>query len=461
MVQGKSRGKVVVRKAPNKKAAHTGVGMLTWRLLMAISVFVLLLSIFNHYIMGFAWNLDAVCAILLIIDSVYLCYLYRHNVGLFIVMILIAYANYSIAVGVYLFPEIRPMSLYAQFEEETFHIGLNCLLLFVTCLVLWAKKLVNDPKRIGLGQNSGIKYKNNNVIALGAVILYVAIFVFTYTFVEGGRGVSSTITEYRAIILAIGLFYSANNRTWRIVWTVVVASISLLVFLSGNRVDALASIMLLFIFCYSHFLTYKKILMVLPVAVVFLMVVGVARGSDISNFTVRSVLSTLADEKLTWDTPIYAYLPSLSIIELRIFPNLPFGKIDSFLNYLKYSFVGATVDNAEMITISHKYFSHTGGCITPTYFYYWFGYWGTFVVAGLVKLYRRWYEETIRGKLGGFVKELKAILSIYFVSNVARWYCYGPAGLLRNMLVASVVFAIVYWFHALTGSGATLKQRHN
>ena len=69
----------------------------------------------NIAILGYSSQINNNIAVFTVVLSVYLCCVYRHNIGLFLVMFFIAYSNYSIAVGVYLFPEIRPTALYAQF----------------------------------------------------------------------------------------------------------------------------------------------------------------------------------------------------------------------------------------------------------------------------------------------------------------------------------------------------------
>ena len=80
-----------------------------------LAVIPLTIFVVNILINGYSMELNNAIAIFTVVLSVYLCYVYRFNIGLFLVMVFIAYTNYSVAMAVYLFPEIRPTALYAQF----------------------------------------------------------------------------------------------------------------------------------------------------------------------------------------------------------------------------------------------------------------------------------------------------------------------------------------------------------
>lgn len=418
-----------------------------YRVICFLAIIYAGIGFINNTFFSNSRELDVIIAVLCIVLSFYLCYIYRYNTGLFIAMVFIAYANYSVCM-MYLDSSLRHEILHGQFGAYAYSEALFCVYVFELCLLLFSEKNVADPKMIDSRKEMVIKHETNYIVAFGAMALYLLIFFLTFDFSsDGSRGGGSALAEYRAIVVVIGCYYSAKKISMKILWTVIVGFTSVMVFLGGNRIDAFASLLAVFFFWYSGFLTYKKILLCLPVFIIGMMAIGVVRGGAFNIDVLLSVINNLLNSKLTWDTPMFAYVPSLAIVDMTDMVDLA-DKAVLLLQNVLYVFVGSSLGNShDLIIYSLAFFFHYGGCITPVYFYFWIGYCGALLCAGLVLLYKKFYQSTLQSeKLDSLKEKLKYLISVYFVCNVARWYCYGPNGLIRNIFVFIVVYLIVYLF---------------
>ncbi len=418
--------------------------------LKVVSAITVFLALINNMFFDYYIPMDNFIAVLVTVISVYTCYACRYNIGFFIASLVIAYANYSIAVGVYLDPSIRPAALYDQFSERSLSITILCVLIFEVAVLWMLKGMVTDPKSVDSSDWSYVKNERNDIIAYCAMALYLLIVVLTFDFGEGGtRGSMSAITEYRLIILIIGCYYSARKRSMRFLWTMIVGVTSMLILLSGNRVDSIGNMIALIILWYPKFVTFKKILLALPVAIIAMTAIGVTRGGTISSDTISATIRGLADTKLVWDTATFAYIPSVSIVEATDQVDLA-EKIRLIAEYIKYTLVGTTdMHSQNLIYYVNKWFDHYGGCITPAYFYMWFGYVGSLLFTALVFVYSKLYLKVPVTDRKTYKNDLKYVISIYFISSVCRWYCYGPNSLIRNMLMAVLIFTVVYAANSL------------
>lgn len=406
-------------------------------------------------ILRFPLNLNNYVAIISVIISIFLCRLYRFNLGFFLAMFLIAYTNYSIAVGVYLFPEVRPEFMYKQFSAETFSKGILCILLFETMMLIFSYRLIKEPHLIDKNYKmSTDSYDENMIIAIGAIILYAAVFFFSFRMGDNGeRGSSSAINEYRTIFLIIGSYYSGGKKTIKIAWTILVLITSLLVIMSGNRVDMFGSMFFLVYYWYSDFFDYKKVLIILPMVIILMAAVGFMRGGfALSSESINNTLNELSSEKLTYRGAIFGYVPSLAIVELK--DTIPFNeKLSLFFDHIKYTFkIGSAGSiNPDLSTYSRNYYVHYWGFISPIYFYFWTGYFGAVLFAILINIYKHISIKAIlRKSNNSFGEKFGFIISAYFLSNVARWYCYGPMGLIRGAFVCFIIFCFVYVFDLVT-----------
>lgn len=427
-----------------------------------------LLSALICAILGYSVLSNCVLAIISIVLSLYAVYVYRHHLGLFIAMVFIAYTNYSVA-GVYLFPDIR-ITLYQQFTDlNTYGIGIMCIVLFEWFLLVFAEPVVRAPRSIETKSSvTEPKCEYNRVIAYACLIAYVALFLLIFRYGENGeRAESSPILEYRILLAIAGGYYSRNKKHMRVLWTVVILVTSVLTFYGGNRVNTFASLIFLLVFWYSKWITYKVILALLPVAIVGMAAVGFLRADfSLTWENIAHTLGALWDDKLTYEGAIYGYLPSLSTIELA--GQIPLGeKMTLLFQHIAYIFFGGTIyGNPDLSMYSREYYTHYWGFVSPSYFYFWIGYLGPIVLAFLTQFYiRMTRHQMIENNSGRYSSALKAMISYFFISSVARWYVYGPMQLLRGVFVAIVAMTLAYagdyvtrkWMPKLCGDRAKQK----
>ena len=427
-------------KLNTKKATHYGI-------LLSTALYCVLFLLISA-LAGYSAFLNGVACFFVIVISCYLCVLYRYNLPMFIVMLMIAYCNYSIVVGVYWDPSIRPQSLYEQFSgEQPFGIAIFDMLVFVTVLLAFAGKYVGNEGRLNSKPGKGrTPRRYDPVIAYGGIALYLLIFFACFRLGEDGtRGSSSAINEYRALILITGSFYCGNKRVYKWLWTAAVGITSVLVFFSGNRIDAFASVFALIIIWHANIVNYKLIVAVLPVGLVGMTLVGTLRGGGITGAALLNSFKSVFDGKLTFNTPIWAYVPTLCIT--RLTETVPFmDRMKLLLEHIVYILKpwAASATSPDLAAYSRQYYAHAYGFISTGYFRFWFGPFGAVLFAGLVQMYASFGLKFVHRKARKFLDYLQIVLFWYFAANVSRWYIYGPLSLLRGMLICAVCFAVVF-----------------
>ena len=415
--------------------------------LSLISLFLILISILLGYPLELS-NLIGWCTLAI---SLYLCYIYRYNTGLFLVMLFIAYSNYSIFVGVYLKPELRPSFMYTQLQGiSSYGIGIICIFIFEVMTLVLSEKVVQNPFSISYKHEKFVdNFEYNSIVAYMGPFFYLAIFLLSFSMgADGERGTSSALNEYRTVIAIIGSYYSGRKRSCKYIWTIIIGLTSILIMLSGNRIDMFGSMICLISFWYPSLFTYKRILILLPIAVIFLAAVGYLRGNfTFSGQTFSLAIEKLTDKALAYDGAIWGYFPSLATIELSSKTTF-WEKFSLFIDHIIYIFTfgPAKSINPDLSFYSRKFYIHYWGFISPIYFYFWFSFLGPIIFSLLVFVYNRLYQKMAAKKIKGFLEKLGYILSLYFICNVARWYAYGPMGLLRSMFVCTIAFSIVYAF---------------
>lgn len=413
----------------------------------AISLLLFLLTV----ALGYPSALNCALAVCTVVLSVFFCVAFRKNLGLFLVSLFIAYTNYSIAVGVYLFPALRvPLTLYSQFtKDETYGIAVCCTLLFELIFYLFIYPIYRDPETIDPKNASNVdNFEYNVYIAIGALLVYTLIFFSNFKLGgDGERGSSGALGEYRTVVMILGCYFSGRKRVYKYLWTALVVLTGVLVLMSGNRVDMFGSTICLLVFWYADRISYRKVLMLLPVAVVGLAAVGFFRAESPSVAMLWHTVSELWDSKLMYEGAVYAYLPSLSVVELTY--TIPLGeKLRMLWEHVCYIFTlwPAGASRADLSDWSRQYFSHYWGYISPTYFFFWFRYFGAILFGMLLCLYTYLYKLCISLRTKRYFQKWFYVLGMYFICNVARWYEYGPMGLLRGMFVCSVATWIVLLF---------------
>lgn len=443
-----------MQRYTESKTNKKNISKLVYQLVLFASLACFIGWAITVFISGYSVSLNNFIAVISVVLSVYLCFVYRYNIGLFLVFLFITYCNYSIAVAVYLDPSIRPQSLYNQFGNNvrTYGIAIACVFIFVLLMLVFSKKIAMTPECIDSRKTfDKDNYDYNPIIAVGGLVLYVIVFFTSFSVNMGERGHISPFGEYRAIILLIGSYYSGRKPLYKIAWTIVTIVTVIPSFLAGNRVDSFASIIGLIICWYYISLNYKKILLILPIIIVLMNLIGMSRGSVINQDINKELNASFFQRKLTLDTAYFAYVPSLAAIELADKIKLS-DKLLLLFQHIKYIFtIGSSSFDPGLSLYTRDYYAHAYGFISPSYFYFWFNYIGSLIFGILVQLYNYIYKKYLTVKASTYFQKLGIILSWYFIASVGRWYCYGPMPLLRGEFVCAVAFSIVYFFNVLFG----------
>ena len=371
-------------------------------------------------------QMNYLSAWLLMALSLYFVYECRHSILLFIVSFFMFYSNYSIAVGIYLTPN-RPMVLYHQITDVSIYgIGITLVLMFMWILVMLMPKA---RKRLNTAQGT-----TNHFIVICLCIALVLIFNYGYNQSASLiRGASSPIYEYSVILFILGFYYSGENRYLQSLMKVLVILFALQSFFNGTRIEGLIFLLSLLCYYYAGKLTYLKLMPLLAVFTFLMVFVGIFRANGLWSMDgILYVMRIMRDNWFVFDTATWAYFPSLGMIEVHNFTPLS-ERIRLFGNFVLSVILGSSVADSNLVQYVKQYYQHSNGGWLQMFFYFWFGWYGLLVIAGLIVF----YLKVIINQAG---KGYRYLLAIYIVSTVPRWYLYTPLHLLRGVLLFSIAF---------------------
>ena len=86
--------------------------------------------------------------------------------------------------------------------------------------------------------------------------------------------------EYSGAVLIIALYYSGNNRVFKIVVTIYIVYIFILLNIQGMRVPGLCFPIILIFMMYPEFVNYKYIILGIVVAIIFMSYSGLYTDTD-------------------------------------------------------------------------------------------------------------------------------------------------------------------------------------
>ena len=359
---------------------------------------------------------------------------YRYNTSVFICLLFIAYSVFSIWIGVYFDTNMRPL-FYQQFTKpNVYNIGMQCLFLF--SIVLWNFTRKNKVLR---QRKKNCDVKDNYLISILCAVFTILIVVFNFSFgTEGERASSTTLYEYKIVFCIIGMLYSKKSSLLKYMWISIIAVSCMLSFMGGNRVDAIPLIIAVIYFYYNN-IDPKRVVGIVMVAIFFMVSIGAVRQTIVTEgLDFRVIIKKIVDEKFTFDTAYWAYIPALASLSIsNIVPVAE--KIDLFIGQLLYIFGGSKFNSYRLVFYTKNYYNHVNGFVSPIYFYMWFGLWGAVLFAIIVCGYLKWICKRKDMIKSSIKQSLIEAASAYFVSSVPRWFLYEPFGLLRGELIVVIV----------------------
>lgn len=369
--------------------------------------------------------------------SVYMIWRHRENLALTVLFLFIGYVNYSIVVGVYWFPEIRPQSLYSQISmQSVYSEGIISLLIFELILYLGAVFGKKKPRI----KEWVIVSKPNPYAEYVCMAAFVVIFASVFRFNEGARASTSALNEYRYIPALFGAVYSNKNKTSKLLWTLLIGVTSLLTFFGGNRVNTMPSLMLLLIVWYPN-IKPKYIILAAPFGIILFQMVGHMRYNF--SFSLDGLLYTLKlawEDKFVADTFTFAYMPSLSVLELAKYDGAG-QKFSLLVDNFLYIFAGGKYGQSVLSNYSHEFYTHYYGFVSALSLNYWFRWLGPVIVGWLVQLHVRLLEsidwKNPSNRSVGFVVAASVVIVC------PRWYMYNFLQVPRTDFIMLVAWLCV------------------
>lgn len=405
--------------------------------LYMILAYILICTTF--YIFGYSENVNKLIAVTVMLLSFYFFIKSRKSLGLMITSFFIAYSNYSICVGIYLFPEMRPKYLYPQIQDiDVYGIGILMILLFLLTLINMIP--FDDIKSEGNKFFDFIQKDNyNSLLCFINIVAFFAVILIGYTPSVGGRGTSSPLYEYGIIFLIIAFYFSGKKKIWKYMIFGGGILYSLMSFFNGTRIEALSCIFLLLLLGMKNRISFYKFWGGAIIGIAFFQIIGVLRGnySNIEEMCF-SAISDLIDSKLVFNTCTHAFFPALCMIDQF----KTFSLIEA-LHYLGCFLLTVVfgvnrVEDGNLIAHVREIYYHNNGGLSLGFFYVWFGYLGSLICGVIVSAYFRLLRK---GKIKWV--ELRQCCVIYLIISVPRWYLYGPWAFSRGILICALAFCVM------------------
>lgn len=404
--------------------------------ILAISIIIIaLFCYFFNYVNDTVLNFFAYT---LLIISGTLIWNNRKQLCFFLLSIFIAYSNYSICMGIYLY-DFAPDYLFGQITNQNFYfIGIICLVIF-NAMLLTIKFPVG--KELYLLE----KKEENKLVSIILIILILAIQVLNYLSIINiiNLGIIGSIHEYSIILFILLFHYSGKNKKILIIYSIEVIIFSLMVFLKGDRCSAIVLIFAYIMYHYRKEENYLKYLPFIVIAIFLMISIGEIRTiehlGNLSNI-LNDIIEKIRSEYLTFDTAIWAYFPSIESIWMA-FQHSTLTRLQNFIELIMYIITGGFMNFHHLNILLDEYeFFQAGGYVTATYLYYYLGIVGIPIVPSII--------ITCINKIKKIKREnhnnsFFFLLVIYICSTVPRWYLYGIFTITRGILVFIVLTVII------------------
>lgn len=407
-------------------------------ILQIISILILLAVSFT----GMSNDLKPFSYWLILIINVFMLWCTRKNLMMFIIVMVMAYSNYSIIYANFI--NYIDNTMYTQtITNSISNRALNILLIFNLSLIIfidWTK--IHAMKKVNLFHEK--KRKDNIVLAIMTMVLIIVFFVgFKLPDVSGERGAPQPIYEYAVSFFIVYFYYSRGNKK-NILWGIFLVTLySLQNFMFGGRIYGLQFILVAFLMLLAHKFTIRKLLIVtFPFFVIF-NIIGILRGyflthlGDLGDFG-----DTIFQSGFSLDTAYSAYYTSQAIVFASDNFNLS-EKMIFFGDFIVSIFLGESRNTKSIPqNIAYQYIPHSFGCLMPHYFYFYFGTLGAIMAAFILKFYLR-IIYNLKESTPGYIK----CIAVFIVAHSFRWYLYSPLGLFRGVLFLTIVYFSMYAVH--------------
>ena len=359
----------------------------------------------------------------------------RKNVFHLVIYGFILFCNYSICVSLY----INPIDgIYTSLVHTEYgRISICILFLFNSLLWLLNTSMIREQDCSELF----IKDENyNGMIAIGAIILLMLIFVFGFgrSVADGERGTVSSIYEYSVMIFLMGFMYSGNNKFFKVMLLIIAALYCVQDLIYGGRITSLQMIIMVYlVFFHDKKINLIKIAPLVLLGLLVFSAVGELRGNF--NFSIESLVNafeSLLGGSFSLDTAYAAFYASQVFVKVSFLDSWII-KLSNLWAFFASVFFGGRVPNSNLSSYTQNMFWHGGGGLTPFYMYYYLGIGGVLLTA----IYIAFLLKKFKWNKSYFSK----VIVIYLSCTVPRWYLYSPVSIIRGLLILAILYATCWW----------------
>lgn len=405
-----------------------------------ISICGLIASCFGYA--GAAINSQTLSALCLLL-SLFLLIHVRENRALMLVMFIFAYMSYSILYANYIHPLIySPYTVYR--ESIASRIALSSLLLFLSIICACIPSRIN---RFGYGSGFPAHEETNAVLVISLLIVLLLILIFGFTSsseLGSERGSQTAIFEYSSILFPIAILYSGNSKLLRNISLLVLASFCFVGLASGERVTALQLLFIAFFMILSSKFHNEALVFVSIIGLVGFTILGSLRAfvSHASMAEISKILFSSFDAGMAWDTAYSAWHTSITFI---LYGNMVSTARRSalFLDWLMSIFIGKSVPNSQLPSITLAFFPHSWGGILPVYFQFYLGPLGVVLIAIYTSILLRMVNTALCVK--SRVGTIRTLASLYVAVTSFRWILYSPSQLTRGLALCVLCSGFAAW----------------
>ena len=392
---------------------------------------------------------SGIIAFAAVVEAFVLCVHFSKNRLLLLVSIVMLYATYSVMFVNYTSP--LTASFFTTYRNtDAAGIALSSLLLFLSCLLLFAPK---EVKRFGKGSELLKNAMGNTILVVVLCVVLVLILIFGFgrpSAIGGDRGSPSAIYEYSMVFFLLGFYFAGERKSLRIVLCILVGLFALQNIIYGGRVTALQLLLILFFACFSKKVSSTQFAVLVAFGLLFFNFLGSIRTGLVSasvDDIVEAWNESLA-RGFAWDTAYSSWHTSITF--------LLYGDIVSsnehlvlFWHWIQSVFLGGSVPMSNLAQLTLSYFYHYFGGVLPIFFQFYLGPLGVVLIAAYVSVVFRLVNSVcadLRDGASGVLAPTLRICALYVSVSCFRWILYSPSQITRGLLLCFLCSIALTWF---------------
>ena len=365
-------------------------------------------------------------ALLTLLVSILFLNKVKKNVGLFIIGLFIAYVNYSIFIGEFLFFDTLTTPFVALKTPNNYGIAIKSMLIFIWTLFCF----LNEIKTLTLV----FKFDLSIFIISVLVLIYILIFGINRVSLENYEVAITPLYEYSKLIFIVGFIFTGDKKFLKLILSFVAILFMIQDVYYGGRITTIQIGIIVALMMFYEKINYKHILLFFIVGIFGLEIINVYRYQfDPSQINIE-IFETILSKYFIFDTATFAYYSSISHIEVAHM----LSSSERFFWFLQFllSMIELNTQNIDIsVFISNQYYLNYGGGLITSWFYFWLGYLGVIGISLFVV-----YVITLTLDR---INLFSTMIILLIVSTSPRWYLYSPNHLIRGIFLMILFYGIV------------------